>query len=112
MGKIIGIIAIVLMVAMCSKLCNGPSTTNTNTNSQITSTAAKDYEHDLTERCKDWIYQRNRAYKLGREGDQQGAERARIAMQTFDRDLRKYFTEKEISDEIARLEASGYKVGF
>ena len=49
---------------------------------------------------------------MGREGDQKGAEQARIAMLTFDRDLRKYYTEKQISDEIARLEASGYKVGF
>lgn len=76
------------------------------------SSSSPDYEHNLTERCKDWIYYRNRAYKLGREGDQRGSEQARIAMQTFMRDLQKNFTEKQISDEIARLEASGYKVGF
>jgi hypothetical protein len=66
-----------------------------------------DYESDLTERCKDWIYYRNKAYKLGREGDQEGSEKARIAMLTFDRDLHKKFTEQQISDEISRLEASG-----
>lgn len=66
-----------------------------------------DYEHNLTERCKDWIYYRNKAYKLGREGDAAGSEKARIAMITFDRDLRKYFTDKQIGDEIARLESGG-----
>jgi hypothetical protein len=75
-------------------------------------TTSSDYEHNLTERCKDWIYYRNKAYKLGREGDQHGSEKARIAMQTFDRDLRKYFTDKQISDEISRLESSGYNLGF
>lgn len=46
------------------------------------------------------------------KGDQKGSEEARIAMITFDRDLQKYFTEKQINDEINRLEASGYKGGF
>lgn len=86
--------------------------TSTSTVTQKASSAPVDYEHDLTERCKDWIYNRNRAYRLGREGDQKGSEQARIAMLTFMNDLQKIFTEKQISDEIARLEASGYKAGF
>jgi DNA-directed RNA polymerase subunit RPC12/RpoP len=81
-------------------------------NTASTSSTSTDYEHDLTERCKDWIYYRNRAYKLGREGDQRGAEQARIAMLTFMRDLEANFSEKQLSDEIARLEASGYNAGF
>lgn len=71
-----------------------------------------DYESDFEERCKDWLYYRNRAYKLGREGDQKGAEQSRRAMNQFYNDLRLLFSEKQISDEIARLEAAGYKGGF
>jgi len=89
-----------------------PQTNNILPNTTSQNNTSMDYEHDLTERCKDWIYYRNRAYKLGREGDQKGSEEARIAMLTFDGDLQKYFTEKQISDEINRLEASGYKGGF
>lgn len=71
-----------------------------------TDSISTNYENDLTERCKDWIYYRNQAYRLGREGDMEGSEKARLAMLNFDRDLRKKFTEKQISDEIARLEAA------
>jgi hypothetical protein len=71
-----------------------------------------DYESDLEERCKDWIFYRNRAYKLAREGDQKGAAEAGRAMNQFYNDLRLRFSEKQISDVIARLEAAGYKGGF
>ena len=71
-----------------------------------------DYESDLEERCKDWLFYRNRAYKLGREGDQKGSEQARRAMNQFYNDLRLHFSEKQISDEIAKLEAAGFKGGF
>lgn len=68
-----------------------------------------DYETDLTERCKDWIFYRNRTYKLAREGDQEGAEKARRAMMQFDHDLRLHFSDQQISAEISRLEAAGNK---
>lgn len=71
-----------------------------------------DFESDLEERCKDWLFYRNKAYKLGREGDQKGAEQARRAMNQYYNDLRLLFSEKQISDEIARLEAAGFKGGF
>jgi hypothetical protein len=70
-------------------------------------TTDESYEMNLTERCKDWIYFRNQVYKLEREGNKEGAAKARVAMQKFDSDLQKHFSEKQISDEIARLEASG-----
>ena len=90
----LGVFAVLALGSLDSS--NKSSTSTSTENSTSTS-----YETDLTERCKDWIYQRNRAYKLGREGDLRGSERARMAMQTLDRDLRKYFTDKQISDEIA-----------
>ena len=80
-------------------------------NQQSTPTTP-DYESNLTERCKDWLFYRNKAYKLGREGDQKGAEHARRAMNQYYNDLRVLFSEKQISDEIARIEAAGYKGGF
>ena len=115
---IVGIGALLFIIGTCSDMftwkrrTEQPQVTMAERSKSSSSSASTNYEHDLSERCKDWIYNRNRAYKLGREGDQKGSEQARIAMLTFDRDLRKYFTEKQISDEIARLEASGYKVGF
>lgn len=108
---IILLIFTVLIWAIANDKKTKPSKLDT-AKSDSSQSKATDYEHDLTERCKDWIYNRNRAYKLGREGDQQGSEQARIVMLAFMRDLEKYFTEKQISDEIARLEASGYKAGF
>lgn len=63
-----------------------------------------DYELDLTERCKDWIYYRNLAYKLGREGDKVGAAKASATMRTFMRDLEKQFPSHMITEEIERLE--------
>jgi len=104
------ICGVLLLMAMCStQNNNSPKINSTSTSSNV---SKPDYESDLEERCKDWIYNRNRAYKLGREGDQKGAEQARRAMNQFYNDLRLRFSEKQISDEIARLEAAGYKVGF
>lgn len=71
-----------------------------------------DYENDLTARCEDWIFYRNRAFKLGKEGDQKGSEKARRAMLQFDHDLSLRFSDEQISHEISRLEAAGYKAGF
>lgn len=63
-----------------------------------------EYELDLTERCKDWIYFRNLAYKLGKEGDKAGAAKASLTMQTFMKDLEKQFPSHMITEEIERLE--------
>ena len=90
-------------VATCKKYLNIQSNS---------SRTFPDHDHDLTERCKDCIDKEKRSRKLKREGDQQSSEQARIAMLNVRRDLQKYFTEKQITDEIARLEASGYGVGF
>ena len=70
-------------------------------------TTDESYKMNLTERCKDWIYYRNQVFKLEHEGNKEGAAKARVAMQSFDSDLKKHFSEKQISDEIARLEAGG-----
>jgi len=105
------IFGFVLLIGMCSTVQNNSSSKN-NTTSVSSNMSKPDYESDLEERCKDWIYNRNRAYKLGREGDQKGAEQARRAMNQFYNDLKLRFSEKQISDEIAKLEAAGYKVGF
>lgn len=104
------ICGVLLLIGMCSTQNNTSSRNNTSSASNNLNKPA--YESDLEERCKDWIYQRNRAYKLGREGDQKGSEQARRAMNQYYNDLKLRFSEKQISDEIARLEAAGYKVGF
>lgn len=72
----------------------------------------EDYEMDLTERCKDWLYFRNRAYKLGKEGDTAGSAKASRTMQIFMRDLEKRFPEQVITEEIQRLEKEGFSSGF
>ncbi|HQQ88226.1 MAG TPA: hypothetical protein PLA72_09520 [Smithellaceae bacterium] len=109
-----GLLLLLFVLMVFMGIVSNQTTTKPTNDSSVTikKSNVANYENDLTERCKDWIYQRNRAYKLGKEGDQKGAEKARIAMLTFMRDLQKNFTEKQISDEIARLEASGYKAGF
>ena len=66
----------------------------------------------LEELCKDWLYNRNRAYKLGKEGDQAGSARASLAMRSFMKDLETQYPEKAISETIERLEKGGYKAGF
>ncbi len=68
--------------------------------------SSSSYESDLIERCKDWLYYRNRAYKLGREGDQKGAAEASAKMNRYYDDMRKLFSESEISSTIGRLESS------
>lgn len=88
------------------------STSVTSEAPSLSTTSTPDFESDLENRCKDWLFYRNRAYKLGREGDQKGAEQARRAMNQYYNDLSLLFSEKQISDEIARLEAAGYKGGF
>lgn len=72
----------------------------------------EDYEMDLTERCKDWLYFRNSAYRLGKEGDMAGSAKASRTMQVFMRDLEKRFPEQVITEEIQRLEREGFKLGF
>lgn len=104
------ICGVLLLMGMCSVQNNTSSKSNPTSTSSNTS--KPDYESDLEERCKDWIYNRNRAYKLGREGDQKGSEQARRAMNQFYNDLKLHFSEKQISAEIAKLEAAGYKAGF
>jgi hypothetical protein len=75
-------------------------------------TSDEDYEMDLTERCKDWLYFRNSAYRLGKEGDTKGAATASRKMQAFMRDLEERFSEQAITEEIERLEKEGFKLGF
>jgi hypothetical protein len=65
----------------------------------------------LEETCKDWIYNRNRALKLGKAGDQVGAEKARQAMRAFQKDLDGY-PHDQVTAAIERLEKSGYRAGF
>lgn len=69
---------------------------------QVTTDA--DYEYDLTERCKDWIYFRNKIIKLSNVGDKEGAEDARKLMQSYMEGLEARFSSEEISAEISRLE--------
>ena len=108
-GGTISFIGLYIDGKIKSKKAPPVTTSPVPTPTQPTQTISRptDYGSDITERCKDWIYYRNKAYKLGREGDLEGSEKARLAMLTFDRDLRKKFTEKQISDEISRLEAGG-----
>jgi hypothetical protein len=111
---IVSLFALSTMNKVLSPSPDGPqhkATAGKIENQQSTPTKP-DYESDLEERCKDWLFYRNRAYKLGREGDQKGAEQARRAMNQFYNDLKLLFSEKQISDEIARLEAAGFKGGF
>lgn len=72
----------------------------------------EEYEMDLTERCKDWLYFRNKAYKLGKGGDVDGSAEASRKMQAFMRDLEKRFPSQVITEEIERLEREGFKLGF
>lgn len=67
-------------------------------------TTEPDYEMDLTERCKDWLYWRAEIIKRHREGDEKGTNEARRYMNAFMRDLEARFPSEQISDEIARLE--------
>ena len=71
-----------------------------------------DYEHDQEERCKDWVYHRNRALRLGREGDREGSAEASRMMNRYYDDLRKIFTEQQITEAISRIEANGYRTGL
>jgi hypothetical protein len=116
-GKAIGLFVLLITLSMCASMCGKttkPAATYStyDPNTPNKQTISNDYENDLTERCKDWIYNRNKAYKLGREGDSKGSEQARRAMIQFDNDLKKNFTSEQISAEIARLKKSGYKAGF
>jgi hypothetical protein len=63
-----------------------------------------DYEMDLTERCKDWLYWRAQIFKRHRDGDEKGANEARRYMNAFMNDLESRFPSEQISDEISRLE--------
>jgi len=109
-------IGILFAIGLISQLFNSNiSTSKRESNlsgSDIARSSASSYENDLEERCKDWIYYRNRAYKLGKEGDLRGSEEARLAMQTFYNDLLKIYPETVISETIIKIEASGYKAGF
>ena len=105
------LIVLVIVLVVVSKFYSPAPSDTVQTTSHI-SASRPDYEHDIEERCKDWIYQRNLAYKLGRSGDQAGAEKARRAMNQFYNDLRKIYSEQKIADTIARIEASGYRAGF
>ena len=70
-----------------------------------------DYELDLTERCKDWLYWREQILKRHHAGDVAGADEARRTMNTFMRDLEKRFSSQQISEEIARLENDAAQKG-
>lgn len=102
---VIGVVLIATVWAFSQKPTISPQTA-------AQPTQEIDYEHDLTERCKDWLFYRNRAYKLSQEGDDKGAEKAGRMMNRFYDDLRIYFSEEQISAELARLEKSGFKAGF
>ena len=66
--------------------------------------ADPDYEMDLTERCKDWLYWRAEIIKRHHEGDEKGTNEARRYMNAFMRDLEARFPSEQISEEVARLE--------
>ena len=66
--------------------------------------ADPDYEMDLTERCKDWLYWRAEIIKRHHEGDEKGTNEARRYMNAFMRDLEARFPSERITEEIARLE--------
>ena len=113
--KLVGCIFILFFLGMCSLLSgkpHEPETRSSNLSSATPSVSNPDYEHDIEERCKDWIFYRNRAYKLGREGDRQGASDASRAMNRYYDDLRKIFTEQQVTETISKIEAGGYKGGF
>lgn len=67
-------------------------------------TEPPDFKHDLSERCKDWVYYRNRAYKLSKEGDVKGSIEAKNTMNKFYNDMSKTFTHEQIADEISKIE--------
>lgn len=69
----------------------------------------EDYEMDLTERCKDWIFYRNKTLQLGRAGDTEGANKARRAMFSYMDGLEQRFSNEQIANEISRQESSGIK---
>jgi len=68
------------------------------------SSSASDYEMDLTERCKDWLYWRAEILKRHQDGDEKGANEARRNMHVFMKDMEARFPSEQISEEIARLE--------
>lgn len=70
-----------------------------------------DYELDLTERCKDWLYWRAQILKRHHAGDVAGADEARRTMNIFMRDLEKRFSSQQISEEISRLEDDAARKG-
>jgi hypothetical protein len=116
--KIIWFIAIFMFISYVRspsepKQSKTPATTRpTSSAAMNTAKSTPDYENDLEERCKDWIFYRNKAYKLGREGDREGAAEASRIMNRYYDDLRKVFPESSISKKINEIEASGYKVGM
>lgn len=65
---------------------------------------APDYEMDLTERCKDWLYWRAEIFKRHQDGDDKGVNEARRNMHVFMEDLGVRFSSEQISEEISRLE--------
>lgn len=66
--------------------------------------SAPDYEMELTERCKDWLYWRAQIFKRHQDGDEKGANEARRYMNVFMKDLEARFPSEQISEEISRLE--------
>lgn len=114
MKTFVGILFLIIVFGQIQK-CNHPTNTDTNTavkTVEIETVQIDAYERDLENRCKDWLFYRNRAVKLGREGDREGATKAGNNMREFDAGMRKHFTSEQISREISRLEESGYKGGF
>jgi hypothetical protein len=104
-----------LLLAMCSTTKTTPSKTDYGPVTRISdlkSTTSSFADNGLEERCKDWIYNRNRAYKLGKEGDQKGSAKASRAMRSFMADLERDYSSQQISEAIANLEKSGYRAGF
>lgn len=103
--KALGLFLALAMLSMCVGMCGTSSK-----KSMPASVPAVDTK--LEENCKDWIYNRNRAYKLGKEGDQAGAAKASLAMRSFMKDLEAQYPEKVITETIERLEKGGYRAGL
>lgn len=114
-AKAIGLFGFLIIISMCAGICNtgskvkpAPSYSVYEPNKPNEAIIVKGNDNELSELCKDWIYNRNKAYKLGKEGDTQGAAKAGNAMRLFMKDLEKKYTEKEITETIAHLEREGY----
>lgn len=104
MRKIVLVIIMLISIGIMFS-CANKKEPNTQQKEQKVVAPKLDYEHDIVERCKDWIFARDQIRICANKGDMEGAAKYRTHMNAFYNDLRKIYSDEEISKTISEIEA-------